>query len=185
MANPKAASRYAKSLLSLASERKLGDQVLADMETIYNSCNSSRELTVFLNSPVIKPYKKSVVLNEIYKGKLSDLSLQFINIIVRKGREMYLHGIAESYISQSRIQRNIVSAKLTTTSKVSPELRAKIMLLVKDKTGKEVELTEELNPDLIGGFVLRIGDQQLDESLSNKINNLKKEFSKNTYVRQF
>lgn len=181
----KAAHRYAKSLLDLAMEKSLGEVGLLDMQKIAKVCSESRDLTTLLKSPVVKQDKKNEILKIIFGSSVSELTSQFLEIIVRKGREMHLQGIAESYIEQYKVRHNVVTANIITATGLDNTIREKILGLVKSKTGKTVELKETLDPEIIGGFILRVDDQQIDQSIASRLKDMKKEFAKNTYIKKY
>lgn len=185
MTGTKLASRYSRSLLLLAIERGEVEQVFRDMKLIARTCNENKELTILLRSPIIKTDKKKAILRQIFEQQIGKTSQAFIEIIANKRREYFLEKIAEEFTHQYKENKNIATATVTTTVPLDPELREKIMALVKNKTKQEVELIEKTDDKLIGGFVLRIGDTQIDSSIQRKLNDLKKNFSENPYVKEF
>lgn len=180
------ASRYAKSLIGLANEKGVLKEVLEDMSTM-NSAIENREFELLLQSPVVSGTKKKQIIDAIFKGKVSDLSLMFFKGAVDKGRERYLDAIADEFILQYRVQQGISSVKLTTAKALSPDAvdAIKAKLLSSTSTDKSIELETAVDESLIGGFVVQFGDKQYDASVANKLNSLKKEFDKNLYVKQF
>jgi F-type H+-transporting ATPase subunit delta len=169
------ASRYAKSLMELATEHKKLDAVRADMKMVEKVYNENREFALFLDSPVIKTDKKLAVLNSLFKGKTADLTLQFLTLLTKKKRESYLNDIAKEFEEQYRKNQNIFSAVVTSAKGLDEMTRKKVLDLVKAQLKGEVELVEKVDPSTIGGFVLRIGDSQIDKSVARQLSNLKKE----------
>lgn len=185
MTGTKLSARYSRSLLLLAIERGELDQVFNDMKLISKTCSENRDLTILLRSPIIKTDKKRNILREIFADKISGTSLAFIEIITNKRREYFLEKIAEEFTHQYKQNSNITTAIVTTTAQLDGSLKEKIMTLVKNKTRQEVELIERVDEKLIGGFILRIGDNQIDASIHRKLSDLKKSFSENPYVKEF
>lgn len=185
MAEPRIAYRYAKSLIDLAREQKTLDKAFADMELILKTINDSREFSVLLKSPVINTDKKISILKELYAGKLTDISLTFFNLLAKKKREKYIPEIAASFVAQYKAEKGIKIAEVSTPVALSEEAKKKILDIVAGKTGLKVELVEKINPSLIGGFILRVDDNQVDTSISSQITLLKRDFSKNLYVKDF
>lgn len=173
------ASRYAKSLLQLATEKGQLEKVFADMQYVQSVCAGNKDFVTFLNSPIIKTDKKVAVLKAVFSGGISDMSLNFFNILANKRRESYMGDIAKSFIAQYKEQKNITTAVITSATGIDAGARAKILELVKQNTKGEVELVEKTDKNLIGGFVLRIGDKQVDVSIARKLNELRKSFSEN------
>lgn len=174
------ASRYAKSLLDLAVEKGQLDAVYADMIQVSEIAGESRDFTNFLNSPVIKTDKKIAVLKSLFEGKLSALTLGFFTVVASKRRESVIPEMAESFIEQYRAHKNILTAVVTSASGLDATTRQKALDLVKSQLKGEIELVEKTDPKLIGGFILRIGDKQIDRSVSRQLTNLKKELTNKT-----
>ncbi len=176
------ATRYAKSLLQLAVEKAQLEKVYADMLQVQNICESNKDFTGFLNSPIINTDKKLAVIKEIFTGHVSEISLGFLKVLANKRREMYIGGIAKSFITQYKEYKNILTTVITSASGIDATVKAKVLELVKQTTKGEVELVEKVDKDLIGGFVLRIGDKQIDASVSRKLNELRKTFTENPFI---
>ena|ERR1700741_315574 len=178
------ATRYAKSLINLAVEKGQLEAVYNDMLLVKNVSDNNHDFVIMLESPVIKTDKKQSILHEIFKGKISDLSMAFLDIITNKRREMYIDDIARSVVEQYKTNKKILTAVITSASGLDEATRKKVMELVKQSGTGEVELIEKVDKKLIGGFVLRIGDKQVDASISRKLNDLRKNFSENPYVSE-
>lgn len=174
------ASRYAKSLLDLAVEKGQLDAVYADMLQVSEIAAESRDFTNFLSSPVIKTDKKIAVLKSLFEGKFSALTLSFFTIVASKRRESVIPEMASSFIDQYRAHKNILTAVVTSASGLDATTRQKALDLVKSQMNGEIELVEKTDPKLIGGFILRIGDKQIDRSVSRQLTNLKKELTNKT-----
>ena len=177
--------RYAQALLDLSLEMNILDKVKEDMELIIRLCESDREFQLFLRSPVIKPDMKVKVLEGIFKGKVEDLTVKFINLIARHRREKILEQIANQFIFLYKEHKNIITTRLTTAVEISDELKKEIISLMHEYTDGNIELQEEIDEDLIGGFILRFEDKQFDSSLKNRIKQLRKEFEDNLYIKNF
>lgn len=184
MKNPKVAARYAKSLKDLAKEQGKLDECHSDMELILNACKESKDFDRLLMSPVINTDKKLAILREILSGKISELSMAFVEIITRKRREMLLESIAEAFILLYNHFKDIHTATITTATPLTDELREAVKNVIKKEQNGEIQLEEHVDEDLIGGFVLRLGDKQFNASIRQKLYDLEQEFSKNTYQRK-
>ncbi len=189
MANKQLASRYAKALLELASERNELNKVYEDMTLFQQTCEGSHDLVVFLKSPIIKADDKVAVLKKIFEGQVSALSINFLAKIAKSAREAYLQDIAKEFIVQYKKHNNIITANLISAAPLSNEFKSAITKLIMEipKDGKSytVELKEKINQDIIGGFVLRVDDKQIDTSVSRRIGLLRRAFSENLYIKEF
>jgi len=169
------AQRYAKALMELAAEANKVDAVRNDMKAVKQVYDTNRDFALFLDSPIIKTDKKLSVLNEIFNGKISDLTMSFLALITKKRREAYLNNIAEAFDEQYKTNKNIFTAVITSAKGLDATTKQKVVELVKGQMKGEVELIEKINPETIGGFILKIGDRQIDRSVATQLNTLKKE----------
>jgi F-type H+-transporting ATPase subunit delta len=179
------ASRYAKSLLELAKEKNVLDFVVHDMALFSKTCNDNRALVNTLVSPIIKNDRKLAILKSLFNGKVNPLTLSLFEIISRKNRENYLPEIAKEFAAQYREMKGILAGTVTTPFPINDELRTQFKGIVSKAYGKDVELEEKVNKDIIGGFILKVGDKQIDESVKNKLQRLKNKFKDNSYVAKY
>ena len=178
-------SRYAKSLLSLVVEQNKLEDTLSDMKRIVSVCSENKDLSLLLKSPIVKTDKKMSILSEIFSKSVSDVTMSFIYIITSKKREMYLEGIAESFISLYKVHNNIETVTLTTAVPIDENTKSEILSYIKKHGKTDVELTETIDEDILGGMILKMGDKQLDASVIRDIKELKKTFNKNLYIKDF
>jgi F-type H+-transporting ATPase subunit delta len=184
MSGIRIASRYAKSLLDLCIERGQLDAAKADMALLHSVMEESRDFRMMLSSPVVKADKKIDILNQVFDGKLSDITMGFINLLTRKGREGYLPEIVTSFLNQLRTHQGITVAEVTSAVALDASSRVKLMDAAKKLAGGEVELVEKVDASLIGGFILKVGDRQIDSAIANRIKALKRDFSENPYIAE-
>ncbi len=186
MSDLRAASRYAKSLIELADEQGALEEVNDDMRLFNEVCEENYEFRLMLKNPVIKHDKKRQILNEVFKGKVHKLTLAIFDIITRKNREPILPSIAKEFILQYNVKKGIEVATVTTAVPLSDDLREEIREIVLKVGGrKSVELKEIIDPELIGGFILKVGDKQIDDSLQSKLKMLRHKFSQNPFIKEF
>lgn len=183
MQNPRIAGRYAKSLIGLAIEHNNLDGVYKDMLYLQSVLKQSRDFSVLLRSPVITPDKKLAIFDAVCEGKVSDIVAGFNRLLVLKGREGFLPEIVTAYIDQYKVIKNIFVVKLITATPASEELKAMIIEKVKATTSlQNIELKTEVKEELIGGFVLEMGDTLVDASVSYDLNAIKQQFLNNDFV---
>lgn len=185
MVNTRVASRYAKSLLQLAIERNIVDQVYQDMVFFREICELNRDFVLMLRNPIISHDKKKAVLYSIFEKKVTPSTLAIFDIITRKNREKYLPAIAESFMIQYRQHKGIEKAILTTAVQITPEQRSKFSKEASRMTGKTIELEERIDPSIIGGYILQIGDQQIDNSVEAKLKEMSYDFSETSYIKAY
>lgn len=187
MKQTRVASRYAKSLIDLAQEKGELEAVFADMQLVNGTVHANPELRLMLDSPIVKADKKEKVLQAVFAGKISAMSLKFMDILVSKGRESLIDDVAEQVEAQYNLLKNIVKAEVVSVSALTANQRTEVLGIVAKLTGKadqKVELNEVIDPEIIGGFIVRVGDNQLDQSVSGKLEQYRQEFSKNNYIAE-
>ena len=179
------ASRYAKSLLELAKEKNVLDFIVHDMALLAKVCAENPALVNTLQSPIIKNDKKLSILKQLFNGKVNPLTISVFEIISRKNREGYLADVAESFQAQYREMKGILSGTVTTPFAINDDLRNQFKGIVSKAYGKDIELKEKVDKNIIGGFILKVGDSQIDESVKNKLQRLKNKFKDNSYVAKY
>ncbi len=182
MSNQRVASRYAKSIMELSLEKGKLEEVHADFQNLVAMAKGNSELSIVLNNPVISSDIKLNVLRALFAKGVEPMTMTFFEIVSRKNREGILLEVAREFENQYNQYKSIQVAELTTTFPVDEKLRDEFVGVVKRISGKsEVKLVEKINAELIGGYILKVGDRQIDESLSSKLRILKTQFSQNYY----
>ena len=177
MIETKVARRYAKSLIDLSKERNEIEAIANDMKLVASVCGQNRDFMLLLGSPIIHADKKLSILNKVFSGKISPMSLSFFEIITRHGREYYLEEIAKEFVRLYKDYKGIQTAIVTSAIGLDEGLRKEVYKIVKESLNSEIELVEKVDKNLIGGFVLRVGDKQFDASIASGLNKLKREFA--------
>lgn len=172
------ASRYAKSLLDLSVEQNKLSTIYNDIEGL-KEATANRDLYLMLKSPIINASKKNSILKAIFEGKVDELTMAFIDIITRKGRENILPEIATEFVNQYKMINQISEVKVISATALEESVLAGIKqeLAASSHTDKEIDLIVEVDPSLIGGFVLQIGDKLYDASVAHQLSKLRKDFS--------
>lgn len=182
MKDARPALRYAKAILNLAKETKAETEVNADMQLIASTISENNDLDVLLNSPVIKASDKKNVLNSLFSGKTNNITLGLFNLLEENKRMNMLLSIAKQYAIIYDHLKSVQVAKVTTAVPLTKELESKVMAKIVELTGNKASLENIVNPNVLGGFVLRVGDVQYDASISNHLNELRKEFDNSHFI---
>jgi F-type H+-transporting ATPase subunit delta len=172
------AVRYAKALFLSAKEQGILDEVRKDMEMILATVSDFEEVKSLLESPVVDSRKKTGILVSLFEGKAGGLALDFIRLVTGNNREEYLAAICRHYIKLYKEEKGIKMASIETATPISKDIRQEMLGIITRAFKAEIELQEEVKKDLIGGFILRVEDKQLDSSVRGKLIRIKKELQK-------
>jgi len=176
MSESRAALRYAKATLNLAIEQKVTDSIDEDMRYIVQTISDSDELNEMLQSPILEGSLKNKALKAIFKN-VNELTRELFSLLVTKKRIALLNEVSKKYITLNDNLKGENVALVTTAVPLTPSLEKKILSQVEKITSNKVTLENVIDTSIIGGFILRIGDLQYNASISNKLNNLKREFT--------
>jgi len=182
MKNARAAIRYAKALLNLAKDSKEETAVNDDMLFITTTISENEEFEVMLNSPIVKSSDKINVLSALFKEKVNTITLGLFHLLKDNKRIAMLASIAKQYAIIYDFEKHLQVAKVTTAIPLTSEIEKQILAKIVTLTGEKASLENEVNPAILGGFILRVGDVQYDASISNYLNELKKEFDNSHYI---
>ena len=164
--------RYARALLKSATLAKLEDQVYQEMQTLSQSYIQVPELRFTIDNPMLAKDKKKAVLVTACGGDVTDLTQTFIQLVLNEDRESTLQFMAASYITLYRKQKNITRGRLITAVAVSPATEQKMKEMVEGKTQGTVEFQTEIDPSIIGGFILDYDTYRMDASVKTKLNDI-------------
>lgn len=169
MSNQRIAYRYAKALIELSEDQKALDKVHSDLTLFTSVCDQNRDFRNMLNNPVVTHDKKSKILKAIFEKKVHKITNTFIDIITRKNRERILEATALEFNHLYNKRKGIDEASVVTTFPLDSKLRAEFMKVVKNINGNEAVLKEKVDQEIIGGYILKIEDRQIDESVRSKL----------------
>jgi F-type H+-transporting ATPase subunit delta len=172
----RAAIRYAKAILETAVSTGKANQVNDDMKSIIVAVNSSADLKEFLASPIITSEVKMNVLSEVFGSVQADTKSLF-RLLQENKRFEILEAIATQFNAQFDEMNGVEVAKVTTAFPITADLEAKILAKATSISTKKITIQNTVDPSIIGGFILRIGDKQYNASVSNRLQELKREFS--------
>ena len=164
--------RYARALLKSATEQKLDEAVYQEMQLLAKSYIEVPLLRQTIDNPMLSKDKKEALLLTAVGGQPTDLTRAFIALVLKEDREPVMQFIANSYVTLYRKQKNVIRGRLITAARVSPATEQKMRQMVESKTNGTVEFETEVNPDIIGGFILEYDTYRMDASVKSKLNNI-------------
>ncbi|MDH7913678.1 ATP synthase F1 subunit delta [Winogradskyella sp. SYSU M77433] len=178
MSGSRAAIRYAKAVLNLATDQNSADAINSDMKLITNTLAESEDLNQMLQSPVVRSSDKKAVLTSVFKN-INDSTVKLIDTLISNKRLAILGDVATSYTHLYDEMKGTQVATVTTAIPLTADLKTKVLAKVKELTGKEAEVNNVVDESILGGFILRVGDMQYNASVADKLNKLKREFTLN------
>jgi F-type H+-transporting ATPase subunit delta len=182
MKGTRAALRYAKAVLNLAKEQRVIDKVNDDMNLIATALNENTDLKIMLRSPVIKPSVKRRVLDKIFKEKTQPLTWKLIELLIKNNRIDILEQFAKQYRIIYDFHKGIETALVTTAVPIDKKLENRIHDIVTKIIGKTITVKNVVDPSIVGGYILRVGDKQVDSSVVGLLNNVLETFGDNHYI---
>ena len=178
MTGARAAIRYAKAVLDLASNQKLADVINNDMKLIANTIQQSKDLSEMLQNPIVRSSIKKAALLEIFKDS-NKLTISLIDTLITNKRLPILGEVALKYTQLFDELRGSEIVTVTTAIPMTKDLEQEVLAKVKALTNKNVEVENIIDESILGGFILRVGDKQYNASIANQLNKLKREFTLN------
>ena len=164
--------RYARALLKSATEQNLDDAVYQEMQLLAKSYIDVPQLRHTIDNPMLPKDQKQELLMTAVGGQPTPLTRAFIALVLKEDREPVMQFIANSYVTLYRQQKNVIRGRLITAARVSPATEQKMRQMVESKTNGTVEFETEVNPDIIGGFILEYDTYRMDASVKAKLNNI-------------
>lgn len=169
--------RYAKALLKASTAAQVDEKVYVEMQTLAKSYLTVSELRHTIDNPMLPRAQKAQLLKAAAGGDVCDITSRFIDLVLNEGREKAAQFIANSYVSLYRQQKNITRGKLTTAVPASPEMLEKMQRMVASRSKGTVEFETEVNPEIIGGFILDYDTYRMDASVLGKLRAIQKELA--------
>lgn len=182
MNESKISVRYAKAFFSAAVERKLLDVVKKDVDSLLQLLQIQPRLRELLASPVVKTKEKGDFLDKVFKERYNELTLDFLHLLLKNNRELFLLEMCLNFQSLYSRQTGIKSAKLITAFELDETQLQQFNQFILDHFGSRADVTATVDENLLGGFILKLEDRQLDASVSTQLKKMKRElvnFNKN------
>jgi F-type H+-transporting ATPase subunit delta len=167
--------RYARALFQLSEEYKIQDSVRKDIEELLAIIAGSPEFKFMLESPMIKGSEKSRLIDEIFINKIQALTLKFFHLLIENKREHFMPDICRNFITEYKQKLGIKEASITTAKVLDDETKKQIYNYIASKFNIKIELEEKVDPAIIGGFILRLEDEQVNASIRSQLNKIKRE----------
>lgn len=168
----KAARRYASALLQIAIEQDILEGIMADVRLVHETIEASRDLELFLRSPIIKPEEKKEALHSVFSDSVQPLTLQFFDLVIRKGRERLLDQMMSGFIELYKEYKQILDVQVRFAMDLDDAQAGDLKKMLEKQTGKTIELQLEKQPELIGGMAIQIRDTIIDGTVRHQLSRL-------------
>jgi len=167
--------RYARAIFTLAREKNLVEFIKSDLELIVKIGKMTPEFDWILSNPVIRPSKKIEIIKNIFSSLIQPITLTFLELLIKNKRENQLYGIVRWYLHEYNLLKGIDTATFVTAIALDDSLRDVVKRIIKMHYNKELQLIEIVNPEIIGGYILKIDDMQYDGSISSGLKKIRRE----------
>ncbi|MCL6639524.1 MAG: F0F1 ATP synthase subunit delta [Firmicutes bacterium] len=167
------ASRYAEALYDIAARENMVDRIEQELKALEAILNENEDLKKVLFHPQITAADKKEFLQKLFTGKISEVTANFLALLVDRRREVFFGDIAAEFVKKANAQRNIVAAQVTSAVAMNDKEKAELDKILARLTGKKVQTSFDVDPSLIGGVVVRIGDKIIDGSIRTRLSALK------------
>jgi F-type H+-transporting ATPase subunit delta len=171
---------YAEALFAIAQERSVVDEVGAELQTFLHLLEEEPEIDRFLDSPVLEPLVKVTHLKKAFAGNLSDLVADFLCLLVQKRRTSALPLIASAYRSMADSWAKRARVEVRSARPLTEPLRSELESLLRSSLNKEIALDAEVEPALMGGAVITIGDRVYDGTIRNRLAKFRKQMMRSS-----
>jgi F-type H+-transporting ATPase subunit delta len=175
--------RYSKALFQSALEKKILDIVNKDMILVKKVC-AVPEAKELLNNPVIRPSKKTELLHSVLVKDMHPLTMALIDLAVKNGRERYIPAIARVFVHETMKYNGITESVLTTAVKIDPKIKKQVSGFIEKLFKTKVDLKENIDDSIVGGFILKVDDNYIDASIRNKLRKIRKELTTGSFDRR-
>lgn len=165
---------YARALFEAAQERKRLETVQEQLEQVVTAAASVPELRELLRNPQLDPRTRAAALEEVLSGG-DELLRNFLLLLADKGRIGELEVIAQEFERLVAEEEGVLNAELTTAVELSDDDERRLLGQIEEASGRKVEATRQVDPDLIGGIVLQVGSHRLDASVRGRLDRLRRE----------
>ena len=177
----RAAKRYSKASLEFAIEKNVSNDVKNDFENILDVISNSLQLNEFLSSPVISSNLKSTILFKVFPD-LSEKTKSIISLLSKNRRLSILDQVAKDFIFRLKKSKGKITATVTSAVPLNESLKTFVSSKAKQMTKLEVEIDNKIDSSIVGGFIINIEDKELNASISNQIESLKRRFISNRNI---
>ena len=182
MFNKKISRRYSSALYETAIEQNVSDKIRNDLLLLKNTIDDSKDMRLFLKSPIINSVKKRETFNLIFKDKVNELTIKLFDLLVEKNREFMFYDIITDFLNLLNEKEKIIEIKVKTAIEIEDYEKKNIINRLKDYTGKNIEASYVVDPSIKGGFVAQFEDTIIDASIKHQLELLHEQLKKGSFI---
>lgn len=175
--------RYAKALISLSVEKNIEDEVVADIRIVNELIHTEKQMDNFFKNPTVKIADKIKFFQTVFKGNINDLTMNFLVMVIKKGRELFLKDIFRNAIDLYRNLKGIKEVTLITTNDIDAKIKENITKLMKNYFSESytIDIHHKIDKEQIGGFLLEVDNKQLDMTVKSQLETIKRDLINTTF----
>ena len=187
MKNNLLVNRYTRAFLDLAIENDIVDQALDDLLLVKKTIEENKELSLLINRPFVSITQKINIINRLFKERINELSLRFINLLIEKNREEIITNVYDEYYALYLEHKKIAVVTVTSAVSLDEKTTERIVNILKHKIVKKdtIEIKNVIDRNIIGGFIVKYMDYEYDASVRNTLKRLHSVFENNLFVKGF
>lgn len=168
------ARRYAHAFFDIAKERQALDAFEKELKLVIDTVEANADLSKFINNQLVEATAKQEVFENVFASEVSETTLDFLKVVTEKGREVFLKEIYNEFVAKANESRNILDAQVVSAKEVTAEELEQIKNKLAQSCGKTIRLETLVDPKLVGGMIVKIGNKVIDGSVNKRMEIMRK-----------
>ncbi len=178
MINISLARRYAQALFDIGSERGCIDKYAADLDLVSSTLSENKELAEAIYGQMLTVSAKKEIIRSVFAGHVDDITLNFLFVVLQKSRESYIEEMRKAFLQLIDEKNNVREAEVQVAAPLSAEQEAELQKSLSQLTGQNIRLSVQVNKEIRGGVVAKVGDRVYDGSVTTKLKALKEQLGR-------
>lgn len=172
------ANRYALGLFKIADENSLIEDIMSDCQSLIDVFDQNESLEEVLANPKISKESKLEIFEQGIKGHIHQFTYDFICLTIDKGRVSHLKQSLIRFIELSNVAKGLINVEVTSATQLNPEQIEKLQGQLEKSTSKKININSFIDPEIIGGLIIKVGNNVIDGSIKNQINKIRESLLK-------
>ena len=167
------ARRYAQAFFAIARETEQVDQLENELKVVVDAISANDDLKKVMDHQLVSPEEKKNIINQVFSQEISEITVNFLDVVIEKYRGSYIPAIYDEFVSYANELRNMADAEVAAAVALSDADLKELTDKLSAATGKTIRLQSKVDPSLIGGVMVGIGDMIVDGTVSGRLAKLK------------